>query len=284
MLSHNTFAYPPGTTTSGCQGVRKAEADSVAFVICLRYGVEVEHRFSGPRIWAGSDPRAQPAAMVLAVGERITRAATRISRLLDHYLSDVGPAAVAEAETTAVASENDADTRLAAHQIIEPASPPEPDPRISRVVYDAEKFYADRLAMSWVPAYVRKRGISAAAMGEWRIGYAPGGWTTLTDYLRRRGHEDDAIQAAGLARISSRGTLIDHFRDRVMLPAHDEHGRLVGFIGRARPGADPSVPKYLNGPETSTYKKGDLLFGLHHARDDVARGATARQTWHRRER
>ncbi len=49
------------------------------------------------------------------------------------------------------------------------------------------------------------------------------------------------IQAAGLARVSSRGTLIDHFRDRVMLPVHDEHGTLAGFIARARPGADGSA-------------------------------------------
>ena len=47
----------------------------------------------------------------------------------------------------------------------------------------------------------------------------PRRWTTLTSYLRDLGHDDDAIQAAGLARISSRGTLIDHFRDRVMLPS-----------------------------------------------------------------
>jgi DNA primase len=278
VLLHNTVAYPPGATTTGCEGVRKAEADSVAFVICLRYGVEVEHTFFSPRMWAGTDPRVQPAATILAVGERITGAATRIGRLLDHYLSDVGLATGPEAETTAVASENDADTPPAVHLTTGPAnatvSPPKPDPGISRVIHDAEEFYADRLAMSWVPAYLRKRGIGAAAMRERHIGYAPGGWTTLTDYLRCRGHEDDAIQAAGLARISSRGTLVDHFRDRVMVPVHDEDGRLVGFIGRARPGADPSVPKYLNGPETSTYKKGDLLFGLHHARDDIARGAT----------
>jgi DNA primase len=106
-----------------------------------------------------------------------------------------------------------------------------------------------------VPAYLRSRGLSDEVMGEWHIGYAPRGWTTLTDYLRSRGHGDEAIQAAGLARISSRGTLIDHFRDRVMLPFHDEHGTLAGFIGRAHPGADPAVPKYLNSPETSTYKK-----------------------------
>ena len=111
-------------------------------------------------------------------------------------------------------------------------------------------------------------------MEEWHIGYAPGGWTALTSYLRGRGHHDDAIQAAGLARISSRGTLIDHFRDRVMLPVHDENGALAGFIGRARPGTGPDVPKYLNGPATSTYNKGDLLFGLHHARAHLARGAT----------
>ena len=36
VLLHNTIAYPPGTTTSGCHGLRKAEADSVAFIICAR--------------------------------------------------------------------------------------------------------------------------------------------------------------------------------------------------------------------------------------------------------
>jgi len=59
-----------------------------------------------------------------------------------------------------------------------------------------------------------------------------------------------------------------------MLPVHDEHGDPAGFIGRARPGTGPNVPKYLNGPATSTYQKGDLLFGLYRARDQLARGAT----------
>ena len=59
-----------------------------------------------------------------------------------------------------------------------------------------------------------------------------------------------------------------------MFPVHDEHGNIAGFLGRARPGADPEVPKYLNSPETSSYHKGSLLFGLHQARDLLARGAT----------
>jgi DNA primase len=44
--------------------------------------------------------------------------------------------------------------------------------------------------------------------------------------------------------------------------------------GRARPGTGPEIPKYLNSPETSSYQKGSLLFGLHQARDLLARGAT----------
>jgi DNA primase len=278
VLLHNTIAYPPGATTSGCQGVRKAEADSVAFIVCARYGVSIEHTFSSPEIWAGSDPRAQPAAAILAAGERITAAAARISRFLDRNLPSGRLAALAETETTAPTSHDEDETQRAAPRIVEadaaPAPSPEPDPRILGVLLDAEGFYTSRLVGSWVPAYLRKRGLSDAAMGEWHIGYAPRGWTALTDYLRRRGHEDDAIQAAGLARMSSRGTLIDHFRDRVMLPVHDEQGKLTGFIGRARPGTAPTVPKYLNSPETSTYKKGDLLFGLHHTRSHLAHGAT----------
>ena len=86
VLLHDPAATVPGTTTAGCQGVRKAEADSVAFITCLRHGVPIEHGFSSPQTWAGSDPRAQPGAAILAAGERITRAAARIGRHLDHHL------------------------------------------------------------------------------------------------------------------------------------------------------------------------------------------------------
>ena len=73
--------------------------------------------------------------------------------------------------------------------------------------------------------------------------------------------------------MSSRGTLIDHFRDRVMVAIRDERGRIVGFIGRARPGADPRTPKYLNSPDSAVFKKGDVLFGLHEARHQLGQGA-----------
>jgi len=104
-----------------------------------------------------------------------------------------------------------------------------------RVLLDAERFYRGRLAGSGAPAYLETRGFSPAATKRWPIGYAPAGWTTLIDHLRHLGYDDALIEAAGLARRSSRGTLIDHFRDRVMLAIRDERGMIAGFIGRARP-------------------------------------------------
>ena len=274
VLLHNTTGYPPVTTTSGCHGIRKAEADSVAFIICARYGVRVEHAFCSPQTWAGTDPRAQPAAAILTAGERVSTAAAEISRLLDHYLAGNRPAAQPVAEPAMTGRYDERQPRPAAAQVTAPPSPPGPGPRITGVLDDAMRFYDSQLTRSWVPAYLAGRGISHAAISQWHIGYAPGGWATLTGHLRALGHDDDAIQAAGLARISSRGTLIDHFRDRVMLPVHDQRGNIAGFLGRARPGAGPEIPKYLNSPETSSYHKGSLLFGLHQARDLLARGAT----------
>jgi DNA primase len=274
VLVHNTIAYPQGTTTSGCGGVQKAEADSVAFIICARHGVQVEHAFSSPQTWAGTDPRAQPAAAILIAGERATAAAAEISRLLDHHLVGNRLAARTAAEPATTARHDGRQPQPAASQVTAPPSPPGPDPRIPGVLDDAMQFYDSQAAESWVPAYLAERGISDTVARQWHIGYAPGGWATLTGHLRALGHDDDAIQAAGLARISSRGTLIDHFRDRVMLPVHDEHGNIAGFLGRTRPGTPPEVPKYLNSPETSSYHKGSLLFGLHQARDQLASGAT----------
>jgi len=273
VLLHNTNAHPPGATSSGCHGIQKSEADSVAFITCSRHGARIEHAFSSPQTWAGTDPRSQPAAAILTAGERITTAAAKISRLLDHYLAGNRPAA-APAEPATRAGHDERPPQSAASTATAPLPALEPDPRITGVLYDAMQFYDSQLARSWVPAYLAERGISDAAMRQWHIGYAPGGWDTLTGHLRALSHDDDAIQAAGLARISSRGTLIDHFRDRVMLPVHDQRGNIAGFLGRARPGAGPQVPKYLNSPETSSYQKGSLLFGLHQARDLLAHGAT----------
>ena len=282
VLLHHDPDHPPrpGTTAAGCKGLRKAEADSVAWITCARHGITPAGGLPYPASWAGTDPRAQPAAAILAAGHRITTAASRISGHTTRALHGDDPARGLTATPAAHTARHGTGhpgtaTSQPSTPVTQPAASPapRPDAAILRVLAGAQAFYTSQLDGSWAPGYLHARGITPAAIRDWRIGYAPAGWTTLTGHLRRLGHHDDVIQAAGLATRSSRGTLIDRFRDRVMLPVHDAGGTLAGFTGRARPDAGPDVPKYLNSPETAAYKKSYLLFGLHQARPALAQGA-----------
>ena len=134
VLLHNTITYPPGSTSSGCQGVRRAEADSVAFIVTVRYGIPAGHAFSSPQTWAGRDPRAQPAATILAAGERITTAAAKISRVLDQHLAEAALTARPAAKRPRRQAAASAAARRAAGRRIPRCrcSRPEPDPGITR--------------------------------------------------------------------------------------------------------------------------------------------------------
>ena len=92
-----------------------------------------------------------------------------------------------------------------------------PDARLIEILGAAETFYSSRLEGSWVLAYLHSRGFGPDVAREWQVGYAPAEWSALTDHLRAASYADHEIEAAGLARRTSRGTLIDFFRDRVVL-------------------------------------------------------------------
>ncbi|MEO6701476.1 MAG: MobF family relaxase [Jatrophihabitantaceae bacterium] len=122
----------------------------------------------------------------------------------------------------------------------------------------AHEFYQSRAADSWVPGYLAGRGL-----GGLQAGYAPAGWTNLVDHLRGLGITDKAMIDAGLAKISSRDSLIDTFRDRLMLPIYNPAGHMVTFSGRAHPDrVNDRNPRYINGPTTALYRKGELPHGL----------------------
>jgi DNA primase len=137
----------------------------------------------------------------------------------------------------------------------------------------AARFFAAGLAASWVPGYLAGRGFGDRALRPWTVGYAPAGWHVLADCLRDLGYPDAAIVAAGLARRTRRGALVDFFRDRAMFGIRWPDGTLAGFTGRARPGAGQPGPVYLNSKTTGLYRKGSLLFGLYEGRRALAAGA-----------
>jgi DNA primase len=277
VIIHGALPRQPGATTSGdaCTGTQKAEADAIAFITCTRYRIAATGQPASPATWAGTDPRAQPASVILAVGERIARAAGQVARHLDTTIPDARPAATSRSPATAPAQPSQQPSQAAStrRDARSPAQEALPRARLLSVLREAQAFYSAQVPGTWVPAYLESRGISPGTARAWQFGYAPREWAALTDHLRAAGYADEEIEGAGLARRSTRKTLIDHFRDRVMLPIRNEDGHIAGFTGRARPGTEPAAPRYLNSPETILYKKGDLLFGLHEARTALVGGA-----------
>ncbi len=87
VLAHDGLSLVTGTSTAGCRGVRKVEADSVAFTVATRLGVDTS-AYSWPYVasWAGRDPRARPEETIRASGERVTVAVGTIAAHLDVIL------------------------------------------------------------------------------------------------------------------------------------------------------------------------------------------------------
>ena len=119
--------------------------------------------------------------------------------------------------------------------------------------------------------YLKKRGLSSDAIERFEIGFAPADQTTLTQKLRDKGYDLDAIIETGMSVKSDESNrLYDRFRGRIMFPIRDGRGRCIAFGGRS---LDPAArAKYLNSPETPLFDKGSNLYNLVSARSAVGRG------------
>jgi DNA primase len=117
-----------------------------------------------------------------------------------------------------------------------------------------------------VRAYLKTREISTEWAKRFQLGAAPDSWDTLTRLFEHHGYSKKDLLASGLSKESGRGTLIDRFRNRLMIPLCDSNGAMVGFTGRLLAGEGP---KYLNSPETELYSKRRILYGLHLAKTAI---------------
>src|SRR4029077_16716298 len=77
----------------------------------------------------------------------------------------------------------------------QPGEPQPGEPQPGGLTLDAARFFAARLAASWVPGYLTGRGFGEQALRPWTVGYAPAGWRALIAYLRGLGYGYAVIQA-----------------------------------------------------------------------------------------
>lgn len=120
--------------------------------------------------------------------------------------------------------------------------------------------------------YVGGRGITAATIEKFGLGYAPGIADGLLLYLRKKGYSDAEAVQSGLVIDHERG-LFDRFRDRLMIPIRDGKGRVIAFAGRAMRAGVPA--KYMNSPRTDLFDKGATLFALDVAKAHIRRKSEA---------
>lgn len=114
-----------------------------------------------------------------------------------------------------------------------------------------------------------ERGFDAAALAHFGVGWAPKGWTNLSEYLKSKGFTDQELLVAGLASSGDRG-IYDKFRGRVVWPIRDTTNQVIGF-GARKIFEDDKGPKYLNSAETPVYHKSKVLYGLDLAKRDMSK-------------
>jgi DNA primase len=150
-----------------------------------------------------------------------------------------------------------------------------------RTLYDvlelAAKFFESNLSSKGgakARGYLVDRGILASTQIEFRIGYALRDRFALKEHLGSLGISvADMIEAGLLIAGEDIAVPYDRFRDRVIIPIHDQRGRVIAFGGRSL--SDDAQPKYLNSPETNVFHKGSNLFNFHRARQPARDDGTA---------
>lgn len=149
--------------------------------------------------------------------------------------------------------------------------PPDPAIERSRSLNDlAAELFCTVLRSSPSAAaardYLASRGLDAATIERFSLGFAPDSWDYLLRQFSARGIDPRAMADAGLLQERDNGGYYDRFRNRLIFPIRDRDGQVVGFGARAM-GDDQ--PKYLNSAQSALFDKSRILYGLDLARDAI---------------
>ena len=135
-------------------------------------------------------------------------------------------------------------------------------------LYDAYnfsvKYFQNNLSSSVgkiAKSYLSSRGITEDIIKEFEIGLSLETRNDLTKLLTSKGYELGDLNRIGLSSDDH-----DIYNDRIMFPLYDVSGKVVGFSGRIY--KDNGQNKYLNTKETDIFKKGEMLYHYHIAREE----------------
>lgn len=109
--------------------------------------------------------------------------------------------------------------------------------------------------------YLLNRKIDEAMIKEFEIGLSLETRDDLTKLLSSKNYDLVTLNRIGLSNDNH-----DIYNDRIMFPLYDITGRVVGFSGRRYDNIKDN--KYVNTKETDIFKKGEMLYHYHIAKEE----------------
>ena len=118
-------------------------------------------------------------------------------------------------------------------------------------------------------SYFSERDFDNEIIKKFQLGYCRDNWSDFTDNAIKDGYLLKYLEKSGLT-IVKEDKKFDRFKGRVIFPIQSMSGRVLGFGGRTLK-KTKSIAKYLNSPESEIYYKSKVLYGLFHAKQDIAK-------------
>jgi len=142
-------------------------------------------------------------------------------------------------------------------------------------MYDiAKKVYQNNLNSEYGIAakeYLAKRDINEDIIKKFGIGLSLNKNDILTNMFLKKEFKNTDMVKSGLI-VSNNHGMHDIYIDRIMFPLDNLEGKTVGFSGRIYNKQDSS--KYINTKETEIFKKGEILYNYHQAKDACRQAKT----------
>lgn len=131
-----------------------------------------------------------------------------------------------------------------------------------KVLEDTACFYQQQIYLptaKMAQQYLVSRKINRKSLENFRIGYSPD-WTSLVDFLAKKGYTTDQMIFAGVVEKNEKGSLYDCLGKRLVFPICNAMGQVVGFSARAL--ESTNYAKYKNTKQTPLFNKSKAIFAI----------------------
>ena len=138
----------------------------------------------------------------------------------------------------------------------------------------SQKFYQNNINTEFgkkAKEYLYNRKLDDNVIKEFGIGLSLNEKDMLTKLLKSKKYDDKTLIRSGLIN-ENNYTLNDVYRNRIMFPLYDLNGKVIGYNGRVYNGETEN--KYINSKETDIFKKRELLYNYHKAKDECRKKKT----------